>query len=243
MKFYDELSKVYDIVFKKEESTVEFLKKKLEPGSKVLDLACGTGTYSIELAKEGHNVAGVDLDAEMIKLANLKAEILNTRFIEGDMRKIKEIFQGESFNMIFCIGNSLVHLQDRNEVRNLLKDAYDMLEGNGELIIQIINFDRVIKRNIKSLPTIDRSSEGVKFIRNYRHEGSSNIIYFDTELIISREGKEITLNNTVPLLPIQSEELTTMLKEAGFDEIILSGGFSEKPFNEDSYALVIRAYK
>jgi ubiquinone/menaquinone biosynthesis C-methylase UbiE len=243
MKFYDELSKVYDIVFKKDEGTVRFLNNKLKQGSKVLDLACGTGTYSIELAKEGHNVSGMDLDGEMIKLANIKSEVLNTRFLQGDMRKAKDVFKDERFNMIFCIGNSLVHLQDKTDIKKLICDIYNMLEDKGAMIIQIINFDRIMKNNITSLPTIDRKDEGVKFVRNYRHSEDKSIIYFDTELILLKDGNEDIYRNSVPLLPLQSGELVDMAREAGFKDIIINGEFSEKSFDEDSYALVLSANK
>jgi glycine/sarcosine N-methyltransferase len=243
MKFYDELSKVYDIVFKKDEDTVKFLNDAVKTGAKILDLACGTGTYSVELAKRGHYVTGTDLDGEMIKQANIKKGTLNIRFMEGDMRKAKNMFQGEGFDLIFCIGNSLVHLQTIEEIKGLVSDIYSMLNENGSMILQIINFDRIIKYDVKSLPTIARSNEGVKFVRNYRYEESKAIVHFNTELIITREGKEEVYENSVPLLALQSEELIALIKAAGFRKIETTAGFSDKEFHSDAYALVVRAFK
>jgi glycine/sarcosine N-methyltransferase len=243
MKFYDELSKVYDIVFRKDEETVRFLKSGLKDVAKVLDIACGTGTYSIELAKDGHGVSGIDLDSEMIALANVKAQGLDAKFIQGDMTKVKYIFEWESFNSVFCIGNSLVHLQDRQTIKQQIIDIYNLLERNGSMVLQIINFDRIINKNITSLPTIDRKEEGVKFIRNYRHVDNKSLVYFETELIISKDGKDEVYKNSVPLLAIQSEELVAIVRKAGFREINIYGDFSKNSFDEDSYALILQAIK
>lgn len=47
------------------------------PGSRVADVGCGTGSLSVLLAEAGHQVAGVDFSAEMIRLAREKARHLD----------------------------------------------------------------------------------------------------------------------------------------------------------------------
>lgn len=241
MKFYKELSKVYDIVFQKDEDTLKFLLKGLKVNSKILDLACGTGTYSIALAQKGHRVDAIDLGEEMIKLAKGKGGVF-ANFVVGDMTKLCDNFPDERYDMVFCIGNSIVHLKNKEKIEQLILEIYKVLNYDGSIIIQIVNFDRVIKKQIKSLPTIDRSDKGVKFIRNYNlnEEGK---IDFQTELIVKKgEGVENFLNS-VPLVPLQSHELIAMLEKAGFQDLNIYGGFKEEEFNEDSFALVVKAVK
>ena len=45
---------------------VDFLLEELElpPGASILDVGCGTGRHSIELAKRGYTLTGVDLSAQ-----------------------------------------------------------------------------------------------------------------------------------------------------------------------------------
>jgi len=243
MSFYEELSRVYDIVFPMEEKTLKFLLKGLRPNSKVIDLACGTGAYSIELARRGYEVIGIDLDNKMIKLAEEKKDNVPVSFLAEDMRKVRENFRGNKYDMIFCIGNSIVHLENKEQIEELIKGSYDMLCEEGIFDIQIINFDRIIKDKIEALPTIDRASEGVKFIRNYRHDNKENKIFFETELQISKNDAVEIYKNSVPLIPLQSEKLLMMFVNAGFHKISLYGDFLENDFNDKSYALVVRAYK
>lgn len=243
MSFYSELSKAYDIVFPMDTETLSFLCEGLNESAKVIDIACGSGSYAAALADKKYNVIGIDLDSSMIKLAENKKGSNNVEFRNMDMKDIKKEYGHKKFDLIYCIGNSIAHLKDKSEIKNLIKDMYDLLNEKGVAIIQIVNYDRILKYNVKSLPTIDRSSSGVKFVRNYRHSSDESIIYFDTELIISEQGTETKYENSVPLLPIQSSELSKMMEETGFCSVETYGDFSKEEFNDKSFALVLRAYK
>lgn len=70
---------------------------KLSKQSRVLDVACGTGTQAILLAKKGYHVTGVDLSTAMLKKAKLKAgDNPNITFIRGDATKLP--FKSKSFD-------------------------------------------------------------------------------------------------------------------------------------------------
>lgn len=242
MKFYKEISKVYDTVFPKDDITLKYLCKNLNGNSKVLDLACGTGTYSIALAQKGHRVEGIDLVEDMIVKAKGKGG-LYADFTVGDMTKIKDIYVGKKYDFVFCIGNSIVHLKSKEKIESLIQDIFDMLIDEGALMIQIINFDRIIKYNVKSLPTIDRQDKGIKFIRNYNYIEDENKVEFNTELLVSRDGKIDKYENSVDLIVLEMEELKTMFKKAGFMDIEVFGEFTEEEFTENSFALIIKGVK
>lgn len=241
MKFYKELSKVYDIVFPRSEKTLKFLCKELKSNSKILDVACGTGTYSAALAQRGHRVDAVDLDEEMINIAKGKGG-LYANFVVGDMTRLKEEFKNEKYDLIYCIGNSIVHLKNEEKIEELIKDVYEILNDEGSFIVQIVNYDRIIKYELKSLPTIDKPEKGVKFIRNYNLR-EDNKIEFQTELIINENNKEERFENSVDLIPLQKETLQSMFEKAGFSNIEVYGSFLEEEFTDDSFSLIIKGSK
>ncbi|WP_032121537.1 class I SAM-dependent methyltransferase [Clostridium amazonitimonense] len=242
MGFYEELSKYYDIVFEKNNATVEFLLENLKKHQKVIDLACGSGTYSIELAKNKMKVLGIDLDLDMINLAKKKSDKLeNVNFVCENMMNLKNIAKGE-YSSIFCIGNSLVHITDRETIKALFKDIHDVLEPQGELIVQIINYDRIIKYNVDHLPTIKRDKEALEFIRKYDYNKEEDLVYFNSELIIGNEENH-RYENTVTLLPLRKDELELMLLDIGFSHMEFYGGFNKIPYNDKAYATVVRARK
>jgi 2-polyprenyl-3-methyl-5-hydroxy-6-metoxy-1,4-benzoquinol methylase len=206
MNFYSELSDFYDVIFPLDKDTVNFLKNDLKPNAKILDLACVTGDYSIALAKMGFIVNGIDLNGGMIKKAKEKAKGLDVNFMEYDMTKVREIFKDEKYDLIFCIGNSLVHLGSMGEIREFISNIYEMLSDNGIIVIQIINFDRIFKYNIKSLPVIEKPEEGIEFYRKYDYE-NRNVLNFKTEIIHKNGEVQNKYKNTVTLVPILLREL------------------------------------
>lgn len=241
MKFYTELSNVYDIVFPLDKDTVKFLSENLKPGDTVLDLACGTGEYSIALGKLGANVIGVDLNGDMIRMAEKKTNALNVSFIEDDMTSLYN--NKNKYNLVFCIGNSIVHLGNKNKIEKFIKDMYNALCDGGVMVIQTINFDRILKNNIDSLPAIDRSDVGVNFIRKYNYNKAEDKLDFNTELIINNESGENRYFNSVPLIMLMKDDIIPMIKGAGFKNVEIYGSFTKKEYNNESYAMVVKGVK
>ena len=74
MGFYEQISKYYDYIFPTGDAQLQFIKETAgAPDKKVLDVACGSGGYSIELAKARFKVTATDLDEAMISMAREKA--------------------------------------------------------------------------------------------------------------------------------------------------------------------------
>ncbi|MFA9398555.1 MAG: class I SAM-dependent methyltransferase [Clostridiaceae bacterium] len=236
MKFYDELAEVYDIVFPLSEDTLGYLKEGVEEKSEILDLACGTGEYPIKLSNK-FNLKALDLDKKMIDLAGLKKGSQAVDFKAIDMRTIKNIFEEDLFDEIYCIGNSLVHLENKKQVEELLKDCFSLLKKHGLIKIQIINFDRIYKNNIKYLPTIKRE-KGISLKRNYAYEDEKQVDFI-TKLTVNDKEYE----NTVKLMPLFKADLEEILKKAKFSNIKFYGDFKKSLWNDESYALIVEASK
>lgn len=68
------------------------------PGTKALDLACGTGDIAFELAARGARVAGLDLTLRMLELARRKPQAAQAAFLAGDMMALP--FAAGSFDVV-----------------------------------------------------------------------------------------------------------------------------------------------
>lgn len=239
MKFYEVLAEHYDRIFPFEEEIFAFLRDRFEGRTSLVDVACGTGTYALALASASRRVAGADLDEEMIKSANGKARTagLSSRvaFFVADMRELSEK-TGSGFDGLYCIGNSLVHLADRNEVLKTLKGFADILVPGGRTLIQIINFDRIVKKEIRELPTL--RGDGVEFVRRYLPGDDSAHVRFETELVLKRT-EEKRLVQAVPLLILKSTDLAGAAEEAGFRGIRFYGSYRGTPYSRDDSFLTI----
>ena len=107
-------------------------------GEPVLELACGSGRFTVPLAKEGINITGLDNSEEMLHLAAWKASKngVNIRFLQGDMRSFA---LGEKFKFIFIPAQSLSHLHTRVEVESCFYCVRQHLAEQGRLLIELFN--------------------------------------------------------------------------------------------------------
>lgn len=227
MDFYSNLSYYYDEVFPLDNNKVLFLKEAFQDKNNILDIGCATGAYVKALSDEGFNVLGIDLDQDMIKLAKKKYPDLQFKVL--DMMDLKD----EKYDGIYCIGNTLVHIQDINKaITNFEKS----LNHKGVLVIQILNYDRILNEKITTLPLI--KNDKLTFIRNY--EFNKDYLNFHTTLVV----KDNSYASTTKLYPFRYHDLCNILKNNGFMDINAYNGFTKTPFNiRESFALVITARK
>lgn len=99
------------------------------------------------------------------------------------------------------------------------------------LLLQIVNYDRVLDRGVAALPRIDAGQTA--FIRNY--EIRDGEMHFMTELSL-RNGAE-TYRNDIVILPVRRAELA----EAGFGDVEYYGNYAGDPLTADSFHLIAKA--
>lgn len=244
MSFYKILSKYYDEVFKLQHCAVQFLDKELKEKDKILDMACGTFSYGLELTKSGKEVFGIDLNEYMIEKAEEKSKGYDVEFFNEDIRNINVIFKDIRFKEIFCIGNSLVHLPFKSEIEDVIRKGHKILENSGVFIISIINYDRILENKIKELPKIINKEHGIIFTREYKYTENSQYIDFNCILKINNEEEQnVTYNNTIKLLPILKDELIKIFDTIGFSKVSVFGDFNEGEWSKNSYNTIIKAWK
>jgi glycine/sarcosine N-methyltransferase len=247
MGFYEEISRYYDYIFPLGELQLKFLKDSIgNPPKRVLDIACGSGSYSVELAKSGHKVTAVDLDIEMVKLARQKADKYNVEVaaLKCDMKELEtKLTDICGFDFAFCIGNSIVHLGSLDEIQEALAQMHSLLNPNGTLILQIINFDRIINFGISELPTLQNNEMGLEFIRKYKYNSENGHIDFNTVLTVKNENTNERFENSIELFPVLSIDLMTILEKSGFKNIHFYGDFNCSVYDNKSFLLVVEAMK
>jgi glycine/sarcosine N-methyltransferase len=163
-----------------------------------------------------------------------ESEFATPKLQIGNMLELATDFKPAQFYVVLCFGNTLVHLQTRELMRQMLNGVFTILKPGGRFIMQILNYDYIFAEQVSKLPTIE--TENIQFIRNYKFEENSPLIRFQTELILKKKEKSI-LNETL-LFGLKSAELIELLKEAGFTEIELFSNFKQEPFGGKHLPLV-----
>lgn len=232
-KFYTEIAKYYDYIFPIDKAKIDFIREIVgNPPKDILDVACGSGGYSKTLSDVGYNITAVDLNKKMVK--KLKDKDRDIDVLVLNMLEIGELHK--EFDLIFCIGNSLVHLDDDEEIFRFLQDCRNCLKPGGKLLIQIVNYDRVLAKEVKTLPSIVNKEIDLVFERYYNYLSDKHKIDFKTILRVDKKKIE----NHVFLYPIKSKELVDLFKKTGFTDFNAYGNFNKDKYNPlMSFPLVI----
>lgn len=126
----------------------------IEPGAKVLDLACGKGRHSIYLNQLGFDVTGADLSPNSIAEAK-KHENPTLRFVRHDMR---EPFPGR-FDAVFNLFTSFGYFDDEADNLRTLSAIRDSLDEAGLAVLDFLNAEAVIPHLVpeetKTVDSID----------------------------------------------------------------------------------------
>ena len=241
MNFYQQIAPYYHHIFKINANQVDFVKSKItDCNSSIIDIGCGIGTLSFELINYYKNVFGIDMDAEMIQSALNKSKKIPKpiNFKQISMLNLTDIVPNNSVDGIICFGNTLVHLDSLEEIAHFLKQSKKVLKLNGKLLAQIVNYDRILSKNITQLPFIDNNE--IQFERNYKYLKEENRIEFNTCLIVKSTQQKI--ENSIKLLPVLKQELALLFNNAGFNNLNFYGNFSQDPHSIDSPALIVEAW-
>ncbi len=241
MALYEKIAEFYEEIFPLKQTRLDFIDCFLENSSRILDIGCATGELALALAKKGHQVKGIDLDEKMIELAREKTKRLglNTGFFIKDMAKIREDFSPASFDAVLCFGNTLVHLENPGKIKEVFIGIHKVLTSGGILMVQVVNYDRILSGGIKELPLLE--TKNFIFRREYRYDETGHCIQFLTHLTIKKNGEAIKSSET--LYPLTFQELKDALDHAGFSKLQFFGSESKLPYDKTSPALVAIAEK
>ncbi|SDL64241.1 D-alanine-D-alanine ligase [Catalinimonas alkaloidigena] len=179
----------------------------------ILDLCCGQGRHSMELARRGFtNVFGLDRSHYLINRAKKqsKAEGLNVNFKEGDARKLP--YRTDTFDYVIIPGNSFGYFESLDDDYKVLKEVMRILKPQGKLLLDLTDGDYIRKNyEARSWEWIDKNY----FVCRERSLSS------DSERLVSREvithtKKGVIADQFYAERLYTPQSITQLLKNSGF---------------------------
>lgn len=187
---YESLAASYDGLTKDVpyESILDFLESILQKSGKrpetALDLACGTGSMSLLLAKRGYRVIASDVSEEMLTVAAQKAAVLERPpfFICQPMQRLR---LPEPVDAVFCLLDSLNYLDEPEDCRRTFERVFRALKPDGVFLFDINTPEKL--RSLDGQVFLDENEESYCVWRAEFDEGE-NCCYYGIDLF-RREGE------------------------------------------------------
>ncbi len=239
--YYDSLTENVDYKHRAAYFNSLIGKYKQSQGNVLLDLACGTGSMSEEMAKLGYDVIGSDFSYGMLNRAMEKKfeSGLPVQYICQDMRETELYGNADA---VICTLDSLNHLKSFKDVEKTFKSVFDNLEEGGVFIFDMntpYKHSKVLGNNIF---IYDTETVYCVWENNYEAENHTVNIRLDffeltEDETYVRSGEEITEHAYEPC------EVEAALREAGFSVIGCFHADTEEPLKADSERMVFAARK
>jgi len=196
---------------------------ELSPEDNILDLCCGQGRHSLELARRGFKyVEGMDRSHYLIQKAKARAkkESLDVQFREGDARRLP--YPHDHFDVVMILGNSFGYFETLQDDLRVLKGVFKVLKPWGKILIDVADGE-YLKRNFQP-----RSWEWVGKRHFVCRERSLSL---DRQRLISRElishvEKGIIADQFYSVRLYTRDTMAELLNKAGFTDIAFCGELS-----------------
>ncbi|MER2088610.1 MAG: class I SAM-dependent methyltransferase [Sporosarcina sp.] len=210
-------------------------------GKRVLDIGCGTGLLSMKLAKAGAQVTGIDLSADMLAIAEERAQSLSLpmQFFEQPMQQLDDF---SDYDIAVIAIDSLNYLPNREDVISTFRHIHSALAIGGKLIFDVHSTFKTDEIFLESPFTYDNGRIAYIWVTDVGEEPHS--VYSELAFFVKvdnglfRRFDEVHAQRTFPV-----NEYADMLLDAGFSIERIFADWEDEPPNEESERIFFQVRK
>ena len=240
---YHHFSSVYDQLMEDApyDDWLDYTKRYLKPGSKILDVGCGTGTFTLSLAEEGYQVSGVDLSTDMLTIADTKARLKNLRipFLQQDMRHLNG-FSDLDGVVVFCDGINYLH--DQTDVQDTFQAVFQSLKSGGEFLFDVHSPYKI--EEVFHHQMYGENGEDISYMW-FSDEGAEplSVNHIMTFFRKREDGTYERFDEEHYQRTFPPDTYFDLLYKVGFKNIDITASFGYEPLKEESHRIFFRAVK
>lgn len=215
---------------------VDFVEKRLglAPRSRILDVPCGSGRHSLELARRGHRVTGVDLSDEAIGHARRAGAGLDVEFVRADMR---EIPRDNGFDAVVCLGNSFGYLE-LDGLRDFAAALAGAVRPGGRLVVDFASAAESVLPGYRAEPRTMRTGD-ITVLATSEYDVAGSRTFSRYRFTRGEEEVDVTAIHHVYTVA----QIVDLLSGNGFTEVELFGGPGGEPYEIGSGRLLLTAHR
>jgi len=204
--------------------------KPRRKGPAILDLCCGFGRITLELARRGFAATGVDITASYLETAREDAahEGFDIEYIQEDVRAFK---RKNAFDVALNLYNSFGFFENPDDDLLFLSNAHYSLRKGGVIIIDVLGKEIAVRDYAES-EWFERA--GFIVLTESMPVDSWGSVW--NRWILLKEGKRREKVFVQRLYA--ASELRSLLYRAGFSRVELYGGWDERPYDQNADTLI-----
>jgi len=205
-------------------------------GREVLDLCCGAGRHSVELARRGFRVTGVDRSPYLLDRARSVADAagVEVEWVAEDMRCFS---RPAGFDLALNLFSSFGFFDDPEEDRRVLDRTFDNLRVGGSLVMELTDRDSLAGGFEPSVT--ETATDGATLVRHQEFvDGGS---WLRNRWIVIREGRRSSFEFRQRVY--SGGEIEDLLRGAGFSRVQLHTELGGRPLPLLTGGLMVVAVK
>jgi SAM-dependent methyltransferase/GNAT superfamily N-acetyltransferase len=195
--------------------------------SYILDMGCGVGRHSIELAKRGYKVIGIDYIDSFLASAREQAEKLSLKSVEFRREDCRTYRVQNECRLVLCLYDVIGSFVDDDSNLNILKRAFEALSPGGFAIFSVMNYDFTEKVAINKFQLSKSPQEISKIASSSIMQNTGNIFnpeffLLDTETRVVYRKERFDSGSQLPRELIirdrrfKKQEIVEMCRKIGF---------------------------
>jgi SAM-dependent methyltransferase len=207
----------------------------LPAGARILDVPCGCGRHSLELARRGYRMTGIDISADSIAeaRASAAAEGLEVKWVLGDMRRIPK--RGR-YDGAFCFGNSFGYLE-WPDMEAFLDGVARVLRPGARFVLETGMAAESVIPKFTPRETFRIDDIEMRIESRYR----ADLGCVDEQYTFVRDG-QTEVRPSVHWV-YTAAEIRRMLERAGLGVLEIYGSLDRQPFTLGSVELIVVSEK
>src|SRR5271154_3038442 len=210
----------------------------LKPGAQVLDLCCGQGRHSVQLAKRGLKVTGLDLNPDYVELAQ-QAAIAHNVTIETVAADMREIPFANKFDAIVNMYSSFGYLESEAEDLKVLESAAKALKTGGRLLLDMLNREWAIDNYIQN--DWHTGADGTLYVERRDLDLATSRMHVHFIVVDANGGRRESIGHIIRLYTLT--EITRLLERVGMRTTAVFGGFEGEEYGIATRRMIVVAQK
>ncbi len=204
---------------------------KVEPSAAILDVGCGFGRHSIELARRGYKVVGIDSSATMIAAAEERSAGIwgQPTFTQA---RAEEFTSQDQFDAAICLFSTLGQIDSQGENSNLVKRVAEVLRPKGHFIVEVPNHLWVAE-NLKAEERFGDNENYTHITRQY--DQKNKIVSEKFELVSPQGIQEYFLRYRL----YSQKELGELFSLANLNIRFIFGDYDGNPYTYYSPVIIL----